>query len=265
MFYLFIVIQILLSENNFDDFIKEIEKDVSVSILVQDKDGSILYEKNANKIVSSASLIKVPIFYYYYLSKSKIEKKHILLSEEIVGGSGDMQYETPNTVFKTKRIAEWMITKSDNTATNILIEELGMGSINEFIQEMGMKDTKLQRKMMDFKAALAGKDNLTTATDMNLAFLKLLNQQILSKSDGKKAVLTFINCEDKTTIPKKIAPTIPIAHKTGTLDTIRSDSGIIFGDKICVYTVFISDFQSIEQAEGILADIGMKMFEEFCN
>lgn len=63
-----------------------------------------------------------------------------------------------------------MIIHSDNTATNLMIDRLGMDRVNRYLKEHGYKDTTLRRKMMDFDAAKKGAENMTTVRDVGLLF-----------------------------------------------------------------------------------------------
>jgi beta-lactamase class A len=70
-------------------------------------------------------------------------------------------------------------------------------------------------------------------------------------------------CEDRTTIPRNIPVNIPIAHKTGTLDYVRGDAGIIFSKNILILTVFVENFESLEQAETIIGKIAEYAYNDF--
>ena len=59
-----------------------------------------------------------------------------------------------------------MIVYSDNTATNVLMDKLGIDQINEEIKKLGYRDSKLCRKMMDFEAAEEGSQNYTSVKEM---------------------------------------------------------------------------------------------------
>ncbi len=64
-----------------------------------------------------------------------------------------------------RRLAEGMITLSDNAATNLLIRRVGMGRVNDFASDLGLHGTCLRREMMDLAARARGEENLTSASD----------------------------------------------------------------------------------------------------
>ncbi|MCP9763076.1 serine hydrolase [Lacihabitans soyangensis] len=253
-----LIMAINLSANaqSLEKYLKELDPEIMVSMKLQNQKGELLFEKNSRKVVPSASIIKIPILLSLLKAKGmNLNHKYTPLPKDIVGGSGDIQYEVPFKKFTYNYLAQKMISVSDNTATNILIEKLGSEQIQDNINNWGLTNTKLNRKMMDFEAIKAGKQNFTTCEDMNGLLLKLLNQQLLSKKSGKKAMEFLLSCEDRTTIPRNIPVNIPIAHKTGTLDYVRGDAGIIFSKNILILTVFVENFESLEQAETIIGKI----------
>lgn len=263
---------IMISENksnaqSLEKNLKELDPEISVSMKLQNQTGELLFERNSQKIVPSASVIKIPILLSLLqeIDKKniKLNTKYTLRPEDIVGGSGELQYEVPFKKFTYNYLAQKMIGVSDNTATNILIDKIGSEQIQEDINNWGLTNTKLNRKMMDFEAIKAGKQNFTTCEDINGLLLKLLNKQLLSKKSGKKAMEILLACEDRTTIPRNISVNVPIAHKTGTLDYVRGDASIIFSKNILILTVFVENFESLEQAETIIGKIANCCYKDF--
>ena len=247
-----------------EKYLKDLDPELIVSMKLQNQTGKLLFEKNSQKVVPSASIIKIPILLSMLKAKEiNLKAKYILLPEDIVGGSGDIQYEVPFKKFTYNYLAQKMISISDNTAANILIEKLGSERIQDDINAWGLTNTRLNRKMMDFEAIKAGKQNFTTCEDINGLLLKLLNKQLLSKKSGKKAMEILLAYEDRTTIPRNIPINVPIAHKTGTLDYVRGDAAIIFSKNILILTIFVENFESLEQAEVIIGRIAECCFKDF--
>ncbi|MCP9749222.1 serine hydrolase [Lacihabitans sp. CS3-21] len=247
-----------------EKYLKELDPEIVVSMKLQNQTGKLLFERNGQKVVPSASVIKIPILFSLLKAKGiNLKHAYTLQPKDIVGGSGDIQYEVPFKKITYNYLAQKMISVSDNTATNILIEKLGSEQIQEDINNWGLTNTKLNRKMMDFEAIKAGKQNFTTCEDINGLLLKLLNKQLLSKKSGKKAMEILLACEDRTTIPRNIPVNVPIAHKTGTLDYVRGDAGIIFSKNILILTVFVENFESLQQAETIIGKIAECCYKDF--
>jgi beta-lactamase class A len=264
---LIMAINFSANAQSLEKYLKELDPEIMVSLKLQSQKGEVLFEKNGQKVVPSASVIKIPILLSLLQEVDKknikLNTKYTLRPEDIVGGSGDLQYEIPFKKFTYKHLTQKMISVSDNTATNILINKIGAEKIQKDINVWGLTNTKLNRKMMDFEAIKAGKQNFTTCEDINGLLLKLLNKQLLSKKSGKKAMEILLACEDRTTIPRNIPVNVPIAHKTGTLDYLRGDAGIIFSKNILILTIFVENFESLEQAETIIGKIAECCFKDF--
>lgn len=264
---LIMAINFSASAQSLEKYLKELDPEIMVSLKLQNQQREVLFERNGNKVVPSASLIKIPILLSLLKEVDrkniKLNSKYTLQPEDIIGGSGDLQYEIPFKKLTYNYLAQKMISVSDNTATNILINKIGAEKIQNDIDAWNLTKTKLNRKMMDFEAIKAGKQNFTTCEDMNGLLINLLNQQLLSKKSAKKAMEILFACDDRTTIPRNIPVNIPIVHKTGTLDYVRGDAGIIFSKNILILTVFVENFESLEQAETIIGKIAEYAYNDF--
>lgn len=187
---------------------------------------------NSHKM-ASASLIKIPIMIEAYNQKKQgklnfNEKVIIKHSDAVEGGS---VYNLPdNTVLTVGQLVELMIVQSDNTACNLLIDKLKMENINAMIKKLGCSsDTILQRKMMDFEAVKQGRQNYTNITDMANLLEKLYLGKCLDPKSDKAMLEILSRQEDNTIIPAQLPHHIRIDHKTGELDGMNYDCGIVYG------------------------------------
>lgn len=252
--------------NSLDSYFKELDPEIGVSMQLMDKEGEVLFAKDDTITVPAASTIKVPILIAYYVALEKklfkAKAKYELNEEDKVGGSGDMQYANAMTEYTFDQLAQEMISVSDNTATNIMIDKIGMENINKVSAFYGLNKTMLRRKMMDFEAVLEGRQNTTTASEMNQLLLKMLNGELVKPKYQKAMIKKLLACEDYTTFVAKLYG-VPIAHKTGTLDYMRADVGIIYGKEPLILSVFVQNFESHMQAEAILADIAEIVYLQY--
>ena len=140
---------------------KEIEKIISevkgqVSVSFYDLDKSISFSIDGDKKVLSASMIKLLILaeLMRQVSEAKLSlSQKITLTDSMrVGGDGILKVLASGHQFSLKELAKLMIVVSDNEATNILIDLLTMENINTLGRNLALKETFLQRKMMDLKA-----------------------------------------------------------------------------------------------------------------
>lgn len=252
------------SADSLKNYLESLPKDLQVSMVVMDKDSTVLFQQNAIKEVPSASVIKVPILveliYQTIATRFKLSDKHKLTEEEKVGGSGDLQYEPPREI-SIEELAVEMIRVSDNTATNVLIDKIGMENVNNMLAYHGYETTRLNRKMMDFEAVKRGVQNYTSAAESARMMHAIFTGKITNEASCKKMIEILLTCADVTTIPRYIPRTIPVAHKTGTLDYVRGDVGIIYGENPLVISVFVENFESLEYAEKIIGTISKIAFD----
>jgi beta-lactamase class A len=252
------------SPDSLRNYLGSLPEDLQVCLVVVDKDSTVLFEQNAKKVVPSASVIKVPILvelmYQTIATRFKLNDTHRLTEEEKVGGSGDLQYELPREL-TWEELAVEMIRTSDNTATNVIIDKIGMHNVNNMLVYHGYKETRLNRKMMDFAAVQQGVQNYTPAAELAGMMYAILTGKITNEASCKKMIEILLTCIDVTTIPRYIPRTIPVAHKTGTLDYVRGDVGIIYGNNPLVISVFVENFESLEYAEKIIGTISKVAFD----
>ena len=144
-----------------------------------------------------------------------------------VAGAGILQQLPAGASRTLLELLELMITESDNIATNLLIDSLGTQAINERIQKLGCSETVLRRKMMDFAAAAAGQENLTSATDVARMLTKLHRGQCVGSPEDGLMRQILGRQTDRCKIPLLLPPETVCQHKTGELPGAEHDAGIV--------------------------------------
>ena len=171
------------------------------------------YYCNKSEKTPSASVIKVFIMEYIYNGAS--EGKISL--EETIGGQS------------VEALVKKMIQNSDNQATNTLIDRFGMDAVNEYIKVNGYTQTVLERKMLDNAAREAGLDNYTSLDDVMCFLKKLYNNR---DSSPYREMLEIMKGQTvRTKIPLFLPENVVVANKTGELENVENDIGIVFSDK----------------------------------
>ncbi|GEO20835.1 serine hydrolase [Cyclobacterium qasimii] len=249
------------------EYTATLDSTVVLSYIIQDKDGKVLSKLNADKQIPSASIIKIPLLLYLM---EKVEQGELALHEtyklknsDKVGGSGELQFKPDGHLITYELLASEMIRISDNTATNVLIRKVGLRSFQEWLHTNGYKTTQLNRYMMDFDAIAKGQQNYTSSAEMNRLLLSLLNEKSLNKASTLQVIEWLKNCEDNSALPYLLPEVVAIAHKTGTLEYVRGDAGIIFGKRPIVLTVFVAHYSNLENANKIIAEIARLAFLDF--
>ena len=196
----------------------------------------------------SASMIKV------FLLADAMEKIRdgqlsldmgITLNEwDKVGGAGVLCGYSSGSVLSLDTVLRLMITESDNTATNLVIDLLGMDDINGYIRRNGYYDTTLARKMMDFEAVSAGRDNYTSVVDLGNIFNRIYRHECVGYEQDE-IMLSYLKDQTDTECFPTALPGAVIAHKTGELGGLYDDGGIIYtGNRDLVLVIMTEDYSS---------------------
>lgn len=187
-----------------------------------------------SKPMRSASMIKVFILAAVMDKANRgelsIDETLTLNGYDKVGGAGILAGYASGTQLPLREVLELMITHSDNTATNMVIDRVGMDAINAYIQSQGYGDTVLRRKMMDYDAIAAGRENFSSVRDLGTIFTRLYNYECVNEQFDKIMIDFLVKQTDTDCLPAAL-PDKQIAHKTGALDGLYDDGGIIYSDQ----------------------------------
>ena len=240
---------------------KEIEKIISqvkgsVCINFYDLVKNTGFSIDGNKKVLSASMIKLLILAELV---KKVSENKFSLSDAITvteamktGGDGVLKELNSGHHFTLKELTTLMIIVSDNQATNILIDFLGMENINQLGKELRLKETFLGRKMMDIEARKKGYDNYTCADDISL-LLKLIYQEKLINKEASQLMLDILLRQQQgERLQRYLLSDIKIAHKCGDLDNLENDGGIIWlGNKAYILVILTNGMPNLQCKQTI--------------
>ena len=210
----------------------------------------------------AASIVKLPIL---AAALSAVDEGRINFDDtvyidksDIYGGSGIIKGMKLPLKMTFLRLLQLMIYRSDNTATNKVIDILGFDYINEKMQESGLENTILRRRMMDFKSRDKGIENYTTVSDIALILEKIYKRELVNPQLSSIALSFLKDQLVNDRIPRYLPHEAVVAHKTGLERGIVHDAGIVFapgGDYIiCVLT---GGFNSYAQAKKFIADVSL--------
>ncbi len=236
--------------------------DGDAAIVIQDLSTQATYVYNETKRFPSASLIKLPILlelFDRHAEKSICMNDIVTVKEEdIVEGYGIIKDLHRGISLSLFDYAYLMITLSDNVATNQLIQILGMDHINCKIDAIGCQNTILQRKMMDFGAKAKGLDNYTSALD-----LKKIFEYIYYNEKYKPAMEILKKQLCNNLLPALIEEDIVFAHKTGDLQGLRHDAGIMFLRNPVLVIVLTNNLNNDRDGTKFLNEVGRIIYKRF--
>ncbi len=199
---------------------------------------------NKDRLFPSASLVKLPIMSACFIAaeegRIKLDRQVALRSSDKISGSGILKNIRPGVVFTIEELIGLMVYDSDNTATNMLTNMVGIDYLNSVFNSLGLKNTNLSRRVADFSLRDRGIENYTTAQDIALLLEQIYRRGLINKDLSEKClrVLKLQRVNDR--IPKYLPVDVSVAHKTGLERSVCHDAGIVFSSKgdflICILT-----------------------------
>jgi beta-lactamase class A len=186
---------------------------------------------NGEEVFPQASSIKIALLYEVFKRAEEgllsLEEFSSLEESRKVAGSGILCYlGFPRISLSLRDLSVLMIVLSDNTATNLLIERVGMESVNARMESLGLKQTRLRRKMMDLKAAEEGRENISTPSEM-MRLLEGIWRGKTIKDPQRNEVLKILSIPKDSPLRDGVPDDIAVAEKPGELEGVRCDSGIV--------------------------------------
>jgi beta-lactamase class A len=182
---------------------------------------------NGDKAFPAASTIKLPILIALFqdieAGKIRLDETLVMRRDLVAGGSGNMQSMRTGSKFTVLQTATKMMTISDNTATNMIIDRLGGFKIlNQRFQSLGLRNTALRHLLADVQGT-----NTTSAKDLVQLSGLLANSQVLNDASRSQILDIMRRCQNRSLLPSGLGTGAVIAHKTGTLRFVLGDAGII--------------------------------------
>ena len=227
------------------------------------------YLLHANDVFPQASSIKICVLAELYRQAQqgtlKLTDLYTVNAADLVQDSDIMNGLTPGVTQITLRdLATMMVAVSDNSATNVLIDRVGMQNVNTFLAGRGLLETKLRRKMMDLKAATEGRENVSTPIEMASLLQAIYRGEILNK-EMTADFFKVLSTHKDSWIPHDLPDDLKIANKPGALEGVRNDSGVIFVDKrpyiLCVMTTYLHRERDGEEAISKISLAAWRMFD----
>ena len=160
-------------------------------------------------------------------------------------------------------VATLMVTVSDNTATNMIIDRVGMENVNATMTRLGLSHTKLQRKMMDSEAWIADRENLWTPNEQ-AKLLEMLHRGDVLSAASRKEILHILSIPKSSRIRPLLPPGTRVAHKTGTVSGVVVDVGIVYLEgRPFIVAAMANWLLDGEEAERAISEIALAAYQYF--
>ena len=237
-------------------------KEGQYAIFVKGLKNGQTIEYNSNETISSASIYKLAVMYKTFdaLEKGEVQKDTVLsadtsqLDQTIIWGNNPniTNQETGLVSYTVSEALRLMITISDNYAALLLAQQFGWDNIETFLKDSGISGLTL----------VSDNTPATTASSTAQILEKIYRGQAVSKSASNEMEKLLLGQTVNDRIPKYLPQNVKVAHKTGELDTLRHDAGIVYGKKSDYIFVFLTDTPDPENASENIANLSQQIFDE---
>ncbi len=241
--------------------------DGDVGVYIKNLKTGYVFERNADRQFITASLIKIPIMAAAFQSikegKLSLDSQIILRKRHIRYGSGRMKWSRVGQRFRVSDIMYQMITHSDNTATEMLIDLFGYDYLNKAFAGFGLNVTQISPMGMSLSDKLKYEsDNHTTPREMGMLLEKMYDRELVNDGYSDLMMEIMKRAEEPHRLGKFLPKNWVLARKTGLLRKNCHDCGIVFTPKgdyiICVMT---GNNLNYRKAKGFIANVGQTAYE----
>ena len=222
---------------------------------------------NENLIFPQGSAIKIPILLEVYkqasADKLKLSDLRWLNKTDQVGGSGVLfELGDHTSQLSIRDLGVLMIVLSDNTATNMLIELVGMENVNKMLAALGLQQTRLQRKMLNTAASGRGEENIATPAEaariMEILYRgEFLNRQVCD------AILAILKKPKSGSINAALPADIPVAFKPGGISGVATEWAIVYLKERPYVVVVMENYAMGEEAATAMKEISRTLYDYF--
>ncbi len=225
----------------------ESELDGVLGLALKDLETGRTFFLNEREVFPQASSIKIAILFELF---KQAEEGRLKLDEFVavdearkVEGSGVLFHlGRPGISLSLRDLAVLMVVLSDNTATNALIDKVGMEAVNKRLDGLRLPKTRLRRRMMDLRAAAEGRENVSTPLEMMTLLERIWKGGALGEP-YREELLAILAIPKDSPLRAGVPEGVEVAEKPGSLEAVRCDSGIVMLPGrpyvLCVMTTYL--------------------------
>jgi D-alanyl-D-alanine carboxypeptidase (penicillin-binding protein 5/6) len=251
-----------------------------VAVAIKHLDNGAEYRYKADEAMPTASLIKLAVLVTAYrladAGTLDLHRAVVLKPEDKVPGSGVLSsHFSPGAQFSVLDAIRLMIAFSDNTATNLVLDQIGLPTTAQTMEQLGFANTKIHAKVYRGDTSIFPERSKqfglgsTTPAEMVRLLEQIHRHQVASDAACEAMMGHLFACEDKDLLMRDLPPGTKCAHKTGAVTAVRTDAGIIFAPSgpiaVCVMTDDNQDKRWVRDnaAEVLCGKIGRIAYDHF--
>lgn len=251
-----------------------------VAVCIRHLETGVEFHWRSDNPQPTASLIKLPVMLAAYRMADSgqldLNQMVVLKDADKVPGSGILtDHFSAGLSMPVRDAIRLMIRYSDNTATNLVIDQIGLPTTSQMMRDLGFPETQLNAKVFRADSSIAPQRSQqfglgsTTAKEMVDLLTQLSNQQLASAESTKAMLDHLAACDDKTKIGRELPGSATFAHKSGAVAASRCDAGILTGPAgriaICILTTRNEDqsWSDDNTASVLCGRIGRIAYEHF--
>jgi beta-lactamase class A len=253
-----------------------VKSGAEVAVAYRSLDGRASWYREPDEPFHAASTMKVPVLIelYHQAHEGKLRLEDTLVirnefrsladgSPYALDASDDSEADLYRAVGSTRTLAqlcELMVTVSSNLATNLLIERLGVGNIQQGVRALGADGMQVLRGVEDQKAFKAGLNNTTTARALARLMEAIARGEAVdpAASRAMNAILERQTFNDG--IPAGLPAGTPVAHKTGEITRNQHDAAIVHGPRPFVLVILTRGIEDSKQSAALIATITRELY-----
>lgn len=236
---------------------------LTAGVFLADLDTGGFVSLNSEVALPAASTIKVPILVAFFQAvdegRVRLDQKLTLRKEHLGGGSGEIQFQKLGREYTALEVATKMIVISDNTATNMMIELLGgMEALNQQFLTLGLKGTALHNNLPDLEGT-----NTTSPRDLVNLMAQIHQGGVVSMKSRDRILHIMQQTENDSLLPRGLDREAIIAHKTGTIDSMLADVGLVDmpSGKRYLIAVMVKHAKTEGGADKLIRDISKVTYQ----
>ena len=230
----------------------------TVGLYLKDMETGLTASYRAEESVGAASVIKLFIMAEAFRQREEgllsFDEEVTIRQEDKMPSCGALTYMHTGLRVTIRDLVVLMIIVSDNSATNLLIDRLGLENIQNEIDRLGASNCDIQRKLWQSELSRKGIHNHVSAAGVGLFMEKLLRGEVVSEESSKEMLSILLDQRLNGKMPFYLhSEGIRCAHKTGEDDGITHDCGIIYGPSPRIFC-FVSEHTDVPEAERVLQE-----------